>query len=151
MNLGPPARPRAALTRWLLFVALAAGILSMHVLSGGDGSDHHGGLPVPSSKVAVHSDATGHSGSASTDPVASHDPAAAAAPATTRIGGGMPAQRHVADTCVLFLVAGSVMVLLGLRSADSVPHPSSASARPACHRGPPRWPNLRLTPGIARI
>jgi hypothetical protein len=121
-----PATP-PPLIRWVLLVAVIAGVFGMHVLTAGDGPGH-GMLP-----VAMAPD---HHGAAP-DAVTERTPPG-------------PAVAHLAG-CVLFLVAGGAVLLLvalarlggaGDRADD---RRAGGLLRDLRRRGPPDgWPRLAL-------
>lgn len=128
----PTTRP--PLARWVLLVAVIAGVVGMHVLTAGDGPGH-GMLPA-ASMAAEH-----HAPAAAPDPTPA-GPAVAGAP-TGPSHGDM-------SGCILFLVVGgAVLLLVALARAGA--DTGGGRRRVASlllelrRRGPPAgWPRLAL-------
>lgn len=128
----PTTRPPFA--RWVLLVAVIAGVFGMHVLTAGDGPGH--GM-VPVAMASEH-----------------HSPAVAAMAEPALPGpsiGGAPSGSGHPDMagCILFLVGGAVLLLLALARLDTSNAESDGRAgrRPLDlrRRGPPgRWPRIAL-------
>lgn len=128
---------RARLARWVLLLAVIAGVFGMHVLTGGDGPGH--GM-LPSAMPSGH-----RSEALAADPVAetvSSAPSMAALP---------PWSGHE-DTagCILFLVVGgAALLLVALARMGSEADERTALAarllRDVRRRGPPDgWPRIAL-------
>lgn len=130
-----------AVARWLLLVAVAAGVFGMHALTAEDTGHGHGVLPVASGPAADH---------------AGMNPAAAAVSAFDPGGFQTVAgdAGHGGDTatmagCLLFLVVGAAALiaalLRALRSSDRAAADRAAAALTGVRRrAPPRRPRVAL-------
>ncbi len=118
-------RPQATfVARWVLLVAVIAGVFGMHVLTAGDGPGH-GMLP-----MAAASDHHGHEVMPS--------------PPDQVSAAGAPASGHEDMTgCILFLVVGGAALLLLALARSAVANGTGTG--PAAHR--PFDPRRRGPPG----
>ena len=126
-------RPQATfVARWVLLVAVIAGVFGMHVLTAGDGPGH-GMLP-----MAAASDHHGHEVMPS--------------PPDQVSAAGAPASGHEDMTgCILFLVVGGaalILLLLRYRAGSGTAGLGrfvGIAVTDMRRRGPPgRWPRLAL-------
>ncbi|WP_395729872.1 DUF6153 family protein [Nakamurella sp.] len=130
---------RSPLARWVLLLAVIAGVIGMHVLTAGDGPGH-GMLPAVTMAAGHHGDpamAEPASHSASVEPMVASLPPA--------FGHGDMAG------CILFLVVGGALLLLALALARAGTGPDDRDRRAAGllldlrRRGPPDgWPRIAL-------
>ena len=137
----PTTRP--PLDRWVLLLAVIAGVFGMHVLTAGDGPGH-GMVPVP----------------VMTDQHTTHDSSAIAVeagPTTADTLASSPAPTGHGDMagCILFLIVGGAALLLVAVAHGTNEHgDAAATARRLLldlrRRGPPDgWPRLAL--GVIRV
>lgn len=159
--------------RWLLLLAVMAGLFGMHVLTAESADGGHGSLPI----AAPH---TGHSMPSSmsdsmSGAAGSSAPAVMAAPDRTLLSdavtsgavagvsvapadsGGMPADHGGLGGCVLFLMVGGTLLLLlalsgrvrlGMTAAWSPPLMAWGRVR---RRGPPGRDRPRVALCVIRV
>ncbi|MFN8200551.1 MAG: DUF6153 family protein [Nakamurella multipartita] len=130
-----------AVARWLLLVAVAAGIFGMHALTAEDTGHGHGVLPVASSA------ATGHAGMNPDAAVFAPDPGGFQ---TVAGGAGHGGDTAIMAGCLLFLVVGAAALIAALlqalrgsarAAADRV---AAAAITGVRGRGPPPRPRVAL-------
>ena len=146
-----PVASGAPRWRWLLLIPMIAGLLGMHVLTGGDALGGHGPLPTAAHEmpadhaVEVVPGADPHAAAVRTtaiQTVAVHTAATdTAAELTAAPSGGM--EHGGMAACILFLVVGgavALVALLKLRRRERRIGVTVAGAPPAndiLRRGPP--------------
>lgn len=161
-------RVRSLSVRWLLLLAVLAGLFGMHVLTAESTDGGHGSLPTVTHvdhamAEPVSVGAMGHSLSAGADAavpagalVAMPGDAGVTADAPMHTGG-MPADHDGLGGCILFLVVGGTLMLLlalvarALVGAAPAWLPSLLAWRGAPRRGPPGRERPRVALCVIRV
>lgn len=157
---GRVGRQRLAAARWLLLLAVLAGLFGMHVLTAESATGGHGALPpvTGAGHLAYGASTGGHPGDQTDGSAAVPTALPAGLPATHRVTavggqsgvaatagpamvvmsakdpGGMPEGHSGLGGCVLFLVIGGAAVLLGLLSGRAHAEVARAVRTPATAR-----------------
>lgn len=157
--------------RWVLLLAVLAGLFGMHVLTAESSSGGHGALPTAAgagehsaSHSGGHDSATDHADPALTGSLP--EPAemamgttwaAGAAAAEAPDPGGMPEGHGGLSGCILFMVIGGALVLLVLLSARAWPAAFAAWSATwtawgqVRRRGPPGRDRPRVALCVIRV
>lgn len=161
-------RVRSLSVRWVLLLAVLAGLFGMHVLTAEATDGGHGSLPTVAHvghamAQSVPADAMGHSPSAGSDaavlvgsPLAVPGDAGVTADAPMNTGG-MPTDHGGLGGCILFLaIGGTLMLLLTLVSraqlgAATAWLPSLLAWGGAPRRGPPGRERPRVALCVIRV